>query len=492
MKSVKLKVKDMDIAADGILIAILNEKDAKKLDLKSGERVVLKHGKKEITAILDISESKKAVPEGKIGLFEEVLAKLNVKHGSIVILHFTDKPESVGHIRDKLFGKELNYDEIYHIIDDITNDRLTAAEKTYFVSACFTNGLSKKEIVYLTKAMVETGNRLKFKGFILDKHCVGGVPNNRTTMLIVPIVAAAGFTIPKTSSRAITSPAGTADTMECLANVELSEKKIKSVVRKTGACMFHGGSMNLAPADDKIIEIENPLSIDAEGQLLASVMAKKHSVTANAVLIDIPMGKGTKAGTKAKARHLKKMFKMLGRRLSMKTKIIITDGSQPIGNGVGPLLEARDVLAILQNHPHAPLDLKKKALMMAGLLIEMGGKKHGYKLAKEILENGKAFKKMQEIIRAQGRRKMPELGAFNHPVKAGKKGRIKEIDNEIITRIARKAGAPHDKGSGLYINKKVGDKVKRGDLLYTIYAESEFKLNLAIEFLRKDNGYLIK
>lgn len=492
MKSMKFKVKDMDIAADGILISILNEKDAKRLDLQSGDRILLRHGKKEITCILDISESSKAVPEGKIGLFEEVLDRLRVRHGGIVTLRFTGKPESVKHIREKLFGKELSYEDIYSIIDDITNDRLTSIEKTYFVSACFTKGLSNKEIIDLTKTMVETGDRLKFKGITLDKHCIGGVPGNRTTMLVVPIVAAAGLTMPKTSSRAITSPAGTADTMECLAKVELSEKKIKQVVRKINACIIHGGSMNLAPADDKIIEVENPLSIDAEGQLLASVMAKKYSVNANAVLIDIPMGKSTKADTKAKARHLKKMFEMLGRKLRMKTKVIVTDGSQPIGNGVGPLLEAADVMAVLKNDPKSPQDLKKKALMMAGILLKMGGRKQGYKLAKEILESGKALKKMLEIIKMQGRQEMPKLGSFNHQVKAGKKGKVRKIDNKMIAKIARMAGAPHDKGSGLYLNEKVGDKVKKGDVLYTIYAENEFKLGLAVDFMRKNNGLLIK
>ncbi len=491
-RGIKFKVKDMDIATGGTPVVILNEKDAHELDLHSGDRIIVERDNKEMIAILDISESKKAVPQGRIGLFEEVLDKLHAKHGTIVTIHFTGKPESVKHIREKLLGRELSYPSLYHIVEDITNDRLTATEKTYFVSACFINGLSNREIFDLTRAMVETGDKLKFKGVTLDKHCVGGVPNNRTTMLIVPIVAAAGLTMPKTSSRAITSPAGTADTMECLAKVELKEKKIKQIVRKTGGCIIHGGSMNLAPADDKIIEVEHPLSIDAEGQLLASVMAKKYSVTANAVLIDIPMGKSTKADTPAKARHMKKMFEMLGKKLRMNVKVILTDGSQPIGRGVGPLLEARDVLAILQNHPQAPVDLKKKSLMMAGILLELGGKKHGYKLAKEILESGKAWKKMEEIIKAQGRQKRPKFDGFNCPVKAGKTGKVKEIDNQVIAKIARVAGAPLDKGAGLYLNKKVGDKVKKGELLYTIYAENNFKLSLAVDFMKENKGYLIK
>src|SRR3989338_3147771 len=411
----KFKVKDLDIATGGTLVAILNHKDARLLDIRSGDRILIHHGKDSITCIVDISESKKAVPPGKIGLFEEVLTKLQVHHGDAVDLHLTGKPESVGHIRDKLYGKHLSYEELYHIIDDITHDRLSDIEKTYFVAGCFANKLTDEEIVDLTRAMVETGDKLKFKGPTLDKHSIGGVPGNRTTMVIIPIVAAAGFTIAKTSSRAITSPAGTADTMECLANVELPEKKIKQVVHKTKACMVHGGSMNLAPADDKIIEVEHPLSIDPEGQLLASVMAKKYSVTARHVLIDIPMVKSTKANTWKKAKRLRKMFRLVGKKLGMDVRVIITDGSHPIGNGIGPLLEAEDVMAVLRNDRLAPDDLRRKALMMAGILLEMTGKyKKGKGLvkAREILESGKALQKMEEIIRIQGRKRRPKLGVF--------------------------------------------------------------------------------
>lgn len=491
----KFRVKDMDIASGGILIAILNQKDAAKLDLHSGDRILLRNDGIEITCILDISESDKAVPEGKIGLFEEVLDRLHTRNNSLVTLKFTGKPESIGHIRDKLYGKHLTYEELFHIIDDITHDRLTDIEKTYFVSAGFVNGWSTEEIVDMTRAMVETGSKIKFRGVTLDKHSIGGVPGNRTTMIVVPIVAAAGFTIPKTSSRAITSPAGTADTMECLAKVELTEKQIRKTVRKTGACMVHGGSMNLAPADDKIIDVEHPLSIDAEGQLLASVMAKKHSVTANHVLIDIPMGRSTKANTWRKAKHLRKMFQLVGKKLGMDVRVIITDGSHPIGNGVGPLLEAEDVMAVLRNEPLAPDDLRKKAVMMAGLLLEMTGKyKRGKGLAKarELLENGKALQKMEEIIKTQGRHRRPKLGAFCHHVCTGKVGRVREIDNVVIAKIARIAGAPSDKGAGLFLRKKIHEMVKKGDVLYTVYAENKFKLDLAMDFIRKDTGYVVK
>ncbi len=491
----KFHVKDMDIATGRTLVAILNINDARKLDLRSGDRILLKFDHQEITCILDISESKKAVPEGRIGLFEEVLAGLNVKKNQIVDLKFTGKPESVVHIREKLLGKHLSYQDLYHIMDDFTHDRLTDVEKTYFVAACFANGLSTEETVDMTRAMVETGKRLKFGKMTLDKHCIGGVPGNRTTMIVIPIIAAAGFTIPKTSSRAITSPAGTADTMECLAKVEMSEEKIKQVVRKTGACIVHGGSMNLAPADDKIIEIEHPISIDAEGQLLASVMAKKYSVSTTHVLIDIPMGKKVKVKNWKQAQRLRKMFELIGKKMGMKVKVVITDGSQPIGNGIGPLLEANDVMLVLSGNPLAPADLRKKALTLAGLLLEMTDKYkkgQGLAAAKEILDSGKALKKMEQIIMVQGKQKPLKLGEHKYEVKCNHIGRVHEIDNDVIAKVARIAGAPFDKGAGIHLAKKVHDPVKKGEWLYTVYAESKFKLDLAKEYLRNNNGYSIK
>jgi len=283
--------------------------------------------------------------------------------------------------------------------------------------------------------------------------------------------------------------------MVCLAKVELSEKKIKAIVKKTGACIVHGGSMNLAPADDKIIDVEHPLSIDAEGQLLASVMAKKYSVGANHVLIDIPMGKSSKAHNWKTAKRLRRTFRLIGKKLGMNVKVIITDGSHPIGNGVGPMLEALDVMAILKNNPIAPLDLKNKSLRMAGILLEMTGKyKKGKGLlaARQILESGKALKKMEEIIKMQGKQKKLNFAKNKYYVKCNKVGRVREIDNKIIAKIARMAGAPKDKSAGLYLDKKVNDIVKRGDLLYTVYTENNFKLDLVVKFLRKNNGYIIK
>ncbi len=491
----ELRVKDMDIATGGILVAILNREDARKLDLFFEDRIRIKKGRKEAIAVLDIAESEKAVAPGQIGLFEESLEKLGAKDRDRVKIFLEKKPESVNFIRKKLEGKELNFREIHTIVKDMVDNKLTSIETTYFISAGYTYGLSEKETVSLTRAMINTGNTLKLdKHPVLDKHSIGGVPGNRTTMIVVPILAAAGIIIPKTSSRAITSPAGTADTMEVLANVTIPLEKVRRIVQKTNGCVVWGGAVNLAPADEKIIKIENPLSIDAEGNLLSSILAKKGSVSSTHVLIDIPVGKGTKISKKEEARHLERQFKKIGKGLGMKVETIITDGSQPIGNGIGPVLEARDVLKVLMNSPGAPQDLKKKAIMMAEKMLSMAGKPK--KLARQLLESGKAYEKMVEIIRAQGERNIiPGVlkpGKFKHEVRAKKSGHVSHIDNLSISKIARIAGAPKDKGAGMYIYRHKMEKVKKGDKLFTIYSESRQKLRFAVEMLKDIDGYRIK
>jgi len=483
----KLTVKDSDIATGGVKVVLLNQKDAEKLDLHHLDRVRITKGKKTCTSVINIAESTRAMPKGKIGLFEEVIDKLNAKQGQKIDIKLAKKPESVSYIRKKLDGKELKKEEILQIIKDIVNDELTEIELTSYITANYTKGMSPKETFYLTKAMMQTGTIIKFKQKpIVDLHSIGGVPGNRTTMIIVPILAAAGLKIPKTSTRAITSPAGTADTMEVLANVTHGPRELKKIMKKAGAFMIWGGSVNLAPADDKIIKVESPLSIDAEGQMLASIMSKKASVDAKYLLLEIPIG--PKVKNRYQAEKLESHFKTLAHKLKIKIKVMITDGTQPIGNGIGPILEAIDCLAVLQNA--GPKDLREKSLRMAGEMLEFMKKTtKGYDLAKEILETGKAYEKMKQIIKAQGSqiKKIEELipGNCKFNVKAGKTGRIKEIDNYSIAKIARIAGAPKDKGAGIYLYFHKGDKVKKGNNYYTIFAENKTELDYAVEIGKK-------
>ncbi len=491
-------VKDMGIETGGIHIVTLCEKDAKSLDLHKGDRVKVVFNSKETVAVLDFADQR-MVPQGKIGLFFEVLRKLKCGEGDTVEIFTEKKPESLKIIRKKLDGGVLTRSEIDEIINDIVDNKLTDIEITFFVSAGYVRGFNMNETIALTKSMIETGERLRLPyRKIVDFHCIGGVPGNRTTMIVVPILAAAGLIVPKTSSRAITSPAGTADTMEVLCKVSLSEEEIKKVIDEAGGCIAWGGAMNLAPADERIITIEHPLSVDAEGQMLASIMAKKGSVSATHLLIDIPIGKGAKIPSRKEALRLGKKFRDVGKSLGIKTEILITDGTEPVGNGIGPLLEARDVLWLFERDPARPMDLEERSLVMAGEILELAGvarKGEGYRKAKHILESGEALRKMQQMIYAQGGVRVrgdqlvPAQHSFDYVAK--KAGKI-SFDNVKIARIARMAGAPLDIDAGIYLYRHKGDRVKKWDKIFTVFSSSKEKLNHVREHLVKFDGVIIE
>jgi len=493
-----LKVKDMDIATGGILVAILNQKDAQMLDLHALDRIKIIKGKKIETVAVDIAESSRAVPQGRIGLFEEVLDSMKLKDKDSVRIMLARKPLSVKYIKKKLDGRRLTNKEINQIVWDIVNNKLSEIELTYFVAACYTHALDITETMQLTKAIASHGEMLKFSRHpVIDKHSIGGIPANRTTMVLVPIIAAAGLLMPKTSSRSITSPAGTADTMEVLANVSFPIEEMKGIVEKTNGCIVWGGAINLAPADDKIIIVERPLGIDAESQLLASIMAKKHSVGSTHILIDIPVGRDAKIKTRKDALRLKSDFERIGKKLRKHVKVLITKGSEPIGNGIGPALEARDVLWLLKRDPKRPLDLEKKCVYMATKIFEMAGIKNPKKKVLDILNSGSAYKKMQEIISAQGGNPNinPEkikIGRYSYTIKSPVNGKVSDINNKAVSKIARVAGAPSNKGAGIYLHKHVGDDVEKNGKLFTVYSESSHKLAYSRDLLKELSCFTIK
>jgi len=495
----RFKVKDVDISTGDTLVAILNYEDAVYHGLHPGDRLRIARGKRSTIAILDIAESDIQVKRGQIGLMEEVLREIGARDGDSVEAELEKSPASIQFIKDKLNGEELTSGQMDSIINDIVHNRLTEVEMTYFVAGCYTKGLSKSETVSLTKAIVNNGDVFKPKSrLVVDKHCIGGVPGNRTTIVVVPIIAAAGLTVPKTSSRSITSPAGTADTMEVLADVCIPLDKLKKVMAKSNACIIWGGAFGLAAADDRLIRMRHPLSLDPVGMVLASVLAKKKAVSATHVMIDIPVGKGAKIEDRGEALRFKSLFEDIGAELGMKVQVVITDGSQPIGNGIGPALEARDVLLVLSNDKRGPKDLREKSLDVAALIFEMVGKARkgeGRRLAEQLLDSGKAHKKMIEIIRAQGARAtepgMINIGRFRFGVRAPKTGKVTHIDNKVISRIAWSSGAPVDKGAGLFLHRHCGEIVSEDEVLYTIYAENREKLVFAKAQAAKNSGYVI-
>jgi len=493
------KVKSLNIIA-GRPVAFLPIEIAKWLNVAVGDRIAIKkYGQaNEIAAIVDITKTEE---RDCVYLSNEVFSILKLAEGDVVEINPAQKPLSIFYIKEKLDGKKLGYEKIYEIISRLVKNELSEAEIAYFVSACYTRGMSMDEIFSLTKAMIEVGKRISFDTrYVLDKHCIGGIPGNRVTPLITSIVAAAikefklDAVIPKTSSRAITSAAGTADVIELLARVEFDVDEIKAIVKKAYGCLVWGGGLGISPADDKIIQVERFLNLDPESQLIASIMSKKIAVGSNIILIDIPYGKGAKVESLEKARKLKTMFEAIAKRFKVKLKAVLTDGKQPIGNGIGPMLELIDLIAVLKNKPNRPLDLYNKSIFLAKQLLEMVNKKASQS-AEQILKSGKAYEAFERIIKAQGgevNEKKLATSSLYEEIKSEKDGKIVEIDNKKINFVARVAGCPVDKLAGIYLMKHLGDKVEKAEPYAILYAETKEKLQHALKVFKSMAPITIK
>ncbi len=468
---------------------ILHPDDAKALGLKIGDRVSIRGEGKPWSTLYGTTPT--YVKKGEAYMPRVFLEKHGFKEGEIVDIEHSPKPESVRFIRKKMDRQKLTETEIYAIIQDILDGKLADIEISAWLTALQTVGMDIEEIASHAKAMVDTGDRLEFTGRpVFDFHSLGGVPGNKITPIVVSIVAAAGLMIPKTSSRAISSACGSSDFIETFCNVEISAEDVKRIAMDVGGVFSWGGSMNLAPVDDLVIRVENPLGINPRAQMLASILSKKLAIGANYLLVDVPTGPGTKVPNKEAAHAYVRDFTDLGRLLGINIKCAVTYGGQPVGYAIGPNLEARECIAVLEGQDH-PNSVIEKACELAGMLLEMGGIPHGSARAKELLKSGAAHKKFMEIVVAQGGR--PDLkssdlkpGEFSQEILATKAGYINSIDNKALVAVAKSAGSPSDKGAGILLSKKQGQRVEVGDVICTIYADSEAKClrakELAIQY----------
>lgn len=481
----ELKVKFLKLCA-GRPVVIMHKKIAEKSGIHVDDRISIRKNSRKIIAVVDIAVG--MFEKGNIVVSTEISKELGLKEGDNVEVEPASRPESISIISKKLKCKRLDEREIKEIIKDIVENALTESEIAYFVSAIYKCGMTEKEVRGLTKAIVETGKKLNLrKRIIVDKHSIGGIPG-RTTPIIVPICAAAGLIMPKTSSRAITTPAGTADALETICKVDFTISEIKKIIKKTGACMVWGGSLGLAPADDKIIQVERLINLDPDEQLLASIMAKKLAMGSKYLLIEIPYGKYAKV-KKKEAYNLEKEFKSLAKSFNIKIKCFIVKTEEPLGNGIGPALEIKDVISILKRETRNSL-LESRALKIAAEILEMAGKSkkdQGIILAREILESGMAFQKFQQIIQAQKGKinHIPEA-KFSHTINSKKSFKIKIMDIKNLNSLARILGCPADKMAGIYLHKHLHDKVKKGEKLLTLFAESEAILKAGINFYNKN------
>jgi AMP phosphorylase len=479
----KLKARLLDIQAGGKRIAILDDETASLLGVHSSDRVIIAYKNQKLVAIVNVAGN---FPHNYVGLYEEISRKLGVESGETVEVRSAEKPEAISYVQAKIRGERLRENEVRAIVKDVVSRHLSDIELASFVTALHIHGLSMDEIEALSKAMVETGTVLTFdKTPILDKHGIGGLPGDKTSILVVPVIAAAGFVIPKTSSRAVTSPAGTADRVETLCPVNLTVEEIKEVVSKANGCMVWGGALELAPADDLFIQVEYPLAIDP--LLLPSIMSKKKAMGATHVIVDIPTGRGTKMKTADQAETLAYDFMDLGERLGINVQCAVTFGEQPLGYAIGPALEAREALFTIMGD--GPADLREKAASISGILLEMAGIKDGKQKAENLLSSGKAEKKLREIIEAQGGNPQikPEdvkVGDKKTEITTDKDGRVLWINNKSIAQVAKEAGAPKEKGAGVLLRRKLGEHIEKGEVIFEIYAERNTKLTAAEELAK--------
>ena len=490
----KIRRVSLDTGRENVIVLSRRSKALRAEIFRGFSRVELRRDGKVLLATLLITDDGLVGPD-EIGLAEPAFRRFAESEGSLVTVTPALPPQSLGAVRAKIQGQTLSDAAIDAIVSDIAHYRYSDMEIAAFLvgSASF---MTSGELVALTRAMAQAGTQLKWPSpIVVDKHCIGGIPGNRTSMIVVPIVAAHGLTIPKTSSRAITSPAGTADTMEVLARVNVGVEEMKSIVAACNGCMIWGGHVNLSPADDILISVERPLCLDTREQMVASIISKKLAAGSTHLLIDLPVGPTAKLVNATEAMRLRKLFEFVGDRFGLSVEVITTDGSQPIGNGIGPVLEAEDVMAVLANDPAAPVDLREKSLRLATHLLECdpalrGGA--GYARARDLLESGAALRQMHRIMDAQGPSDCnSDLGPLTFDVRAAADGIVSGIDCLQLNRLARTAGAPVDKGAGIRLFKKIGSRVEQGEPLYRVHAFDRAEYTLAETAAKADSGYAI-
>ena len=492
---VKLRRLAIDTYREAVAFLPRNSAACRPGQLQALEKVELGIGDRRILATLNVIEHGGWVAADEVGLSEQAFALLGLPEGTEIELEQAVPPRSLEAVHAKIRGAELSAAALDNIVRDIADLRYSKMELAAFVVAC-AGFLTTAEVLNLTRAMAGAGTRLDWGDLlVVDKHCIGGIPGNRTSMILVPIVAAHGLPIPKTSSRAITSPAGTADTMEVLARVDLSIEAIRDIVAAEKGCLVWGGHVKLSPADDVLISVERPLNIDAPGQLVASILSKKVAAGAKRLVIDVPVGPSAKVRSDAAAIELRKLFDYVGRAIDLPLEVVVTDGSAPIGRGIGPVLEARDVMKVLENAPDAPADLRERALLLAGRILDFdpalrGGA--GLARARELLESGAALAKMERLIAAQGKpAQAAVLGPLTREVLAPEDGIVAALDCYRLARLARFAGAPADKGAGIDLLKGVGDSVDQGEPVYRIHAGFSADFRNASEAAAEDPGMRI-
>lgn len=463
-------------------------------DINSLVKIEVHGGLKTIYAFLQVVKDPKLVKPNELALNNEAFKQINLPEGAKVSVSLSSLPPSLNSIKRKVAGNILSSGEYSAIINDITARRYSNMDIASFLVASG-SFMSAPEVLSLTEALIGDKTIVwENEDIVVDHHCLGGVPGNKTDLIITAIVAAYGLPMPKTAAHSLTSCAGVADTMSVLANVNIDEKRLKELIKENRGAIVSYDSLDLAEATRIIANVEKQIGITEKSHIAASILAIKIAAGVTHLVVDIPVGPKSRIKNTNEAMRLRKLMEYVGDMLSLEIDAVITDGSEPVGNGVGAVLEARDVIKVLKNSEDAPQDLREKSLFLAGRMLEFDPKLRGgqgYFAAKEILDSGRALEAMNKIIKAQGKVSQPKLGGLTRDIVADSSGIVDSIDNSRINKIGVMAGAGQYAGAGIDLLKKAGDKVEAGDILYRLYSCNSTDFAFANSLIDAYNGYEI-
>lgn len=495
------KIQAINVSNGEGIIAIFNRGQANQYGITEKDKVALIRKGEEY--IVDVALSDDLLEPGIIGASKELLNEYPISDGDSVLVSFTQhNPLSLQAIRKKLLGEKISAEEIDAIVEDIQNNKLSDLILAYYTATSFFYKSDPDELAYTTKATANTWDMYRFPWIVASKYSIGGVPGNETTMVIVPLLASMGITIPKSFSKSITSPAATWECVEVLMETSFKKNEILRIVDKLGCCLVWNGNLNLAPANDRIIEVSAPLGMEPFARMISSIMAKNYAMGITHCLIDIPVWPTAKVTNEVDAERVAKHFKYVGEKLGITTEVAITEAKEPIWSGIGAVMQAREVLRILQQHPKRSEALQKKSLELSAKLALLAGHGKNYKeileKATKTLESGEAWKKMQEIMKTQNGKNPNitseelELAELQVEILSELEGNITDIDMKYLNTIARTLGAPGDPQAGLELKVRIWSFIKKGEPLFTLYSNSHSKMKIAQELLAEKGIYTIK
>ena len=494
------KVISFDIQNWSWHIVMLNSEQAADYWIKDDDKISLIRKWEEF--VVDVVLTDKYVRANEIGVTNDFLAEYPIMQWDTVLVSFVkNNPLSMQAIRKKLLWKKISDEEIDAIIEDIKEKKIHDLVLAYYVATSFFYKSDVHELAYTTKATAYSWDMYRFPWIVAWKYCIWWVPGNETTLVVIPILASLWLTVPKSFSKAITSPAATGECVNVLMDIEFDKQEVIRITDKVWACLVWNEKLNLAPVNDRIIKVSAPLWMEPYARMISSIMAKNYAMWINHCLIDIPMWPTAKVATLSDARRVAKRFKEIWEYLGIKMDVQITDGKQPIGKWIWACLQAREALRILQQHSERSKDLEDKCIFLASRLLLLCGvadsMENAQKLAIAQLKNWEARKKLQEIIKAQNwnpniKSEDIELGKFSYDVVAQKDCVIKKVDMKLLNTMVRWLWAPKEYRAWIYLHKKLWDKVKKWQVIYTMYSPSENKMNLVKEMQEKKDFYTYK